>query len=203
MIGIALMALVMAPARAALVDVQSPALQQLQDVDTAANEAATGAQPEKAKDQGGLGFEIKSLKPIGYRTADSSAPQDKPSVPQAPDEQPLPPAQKAPPAQPEAKKQPEQAAGAPGVGKCYNFNGNSAMKGVTIYSPQEDPTCKAHTEAPPPKEGPISKKMIYGALGLGAAAVAAGFLLWPPALLIGGLLLGAGAVLWYINKKLS
>lgn len=186
MIGIALMSWLTIAAKATIVDVQSPALQQLKDVESVSADAARD--PEQAKEKGDLGFTIQSLKPIGYRT-------------QAPDEQPLPGKPQTPPASPDAKPQQQDAAGA--TGKCYTFTGNSAMKGVTIYSPKEDPTCSEKPKEPAPKEGPISKKMVYGALGLGAAAVAAGFLLWPPALLIGGLLLGAGAVLWYINKKLS
>jgi len=199
MIGIALMSWLTVAAKATIVDVQSPALQQLKDVESVSADAERN--PEQSKEKGDLGFTIQSLKPIGYRTAENGKPQQPPTVPQAPDEAPLPAKDRPAPPAPDAKPQKQDAAGT--AGKCYTFTGNSAMKGVTIYSPKEDPTCSEKPQEPAPKEGPISKKLVYGALGLGAAAVAAGFLLWPPALLIGGLLLGAGAVLWYINKKLS
>lgn len=203
MIAIALMTSWLASTAGAAVpaDVDSAAMEQLKEVDAAAPDQAR--KPEQAKDGGSLGFTIQSLKPIGYRTSEGATVtpgQAAPQVPAQPDEQPLP-AKPAPAAETAQQEPKPQTQG--GAGKCYTFNGNSPMKGVTIYTPKEDATCTQRTEEPPPKEGPISKKMVYGALGLGAAAVAAGFLLWPPALLIGGLLLGAGAVLWYINKKLS
>jgi hypothetical protein len=83
----------------------------------------------------------------------------------------------------------------------YIFTGNSPIKGLTIYTPKEDPTGNGGNEKPKTKE-PINKWLVYGALGAGAAATIAG-IFFPPLLFLGGLLLGAGAVLGYIRHKIN
>ena len=83
----------------------------------------------------------------------------------------------------------------------YIFEGSTPIKGVHIYKPKEDPNGDGRTEKPE-VTGPVDPKIVYGALGLGLLATIAG-IFFPPLLFLGGLALGAGAVLWYINKKFS
>ncbi|MBI5631585.1 MAG: hypothetical protein HY921_11970 [Elusimicrobia bacterium] len=51
------------------------------------------------------------------------------------------------------------------------------------------------------KEGIIPSMYIYGALGLGALATAAAIFFFPPLLFLGGVGVGIGGLLWYINSK--
>jgi hypothetical protein len=153
LLGLSLMLLV--PARAALVNVQSPALEQLKGVEGL--QRAPDDSPEDLKD--GSAAAITG--------AESAA------------------------AAPEVR---------PGAGS-YVMDGKAAIKGVTIYTPREDPTGTARTEKPAPK-GPFSKTLVYGTLGAGAVASIGG-LFFPPLLFLGGFLLGIGAVLWLMNRKLA
>lgn len=84
-------------------------------------------------------------------------------------------------------------------GKQYVMEGKSPIPGINIYTPKEDPNGDGHTDKPKAKPL-ISDKMTYGALGLGAALTVGG-LFFTPLLFLGGLLLGAGAVLWFIGRK--
>lgn len=157
-------------------------MQQLKDAEGAGQEAASDSKPATAKDKGLVGFTVKTLAPAGY-----VSPDGKPDTPASPTEQPLP----APTPRPGPT---------PGSGN-YIFVGRTPIKGVTIYTPQDDPSGAGHTEKPKSK-GPISNTMVYGSLGLGAA-LAIGGIWFTPLLLLGGLLLGAGAVLWYINRTFA
>lgn len=84
-------------------------------------------------------------------------------------------------------------------GKTYVMQGATPMPGVTIYTPKEDPTGDGQTGRTGPKPL-VSSKLTYGALALGALATIGG-LFFAPLLFLGGALLGAGAVLWFIGKK--
>lgn len=84
-------------------------------------------------------------------------------------------------------------------GKHYVMEGTAPIPGINIYKPKEDPDGNGSTEKPEPKPL-IDPKLTYGALGLGAAVTVAG-LFFPPLLFLGGALMGAGAVLWFIGKK--
>lgn len=172
-LGVLLM-LLPAGASAQLVNVQSPALEQLKGVEGSAADQDRTAEGTKAK--GGLGFTVVSLEPQGFVSADGKTPPPQDQLP--------------------ADPKPRKA----GSGS-YIFEGKTPIKGVTIYTPKEDPTGNGRTEKPAP-EGPVSKKMLYGALLGGVAATIGGFF-FPPLLFLGGLLLGAGAVLWFINKKFA
>ena len=184
---LALALLLLAQAHAAVpANVSSAAMRQLENVEGVQPDAE--GDPAKAKDKGTLGFTIDALKPIGYKATDAE-------VPETPVDSPLPPAPKAP----LPGNTPSDDKGAI---KRYIFEGHSDLKGVTIYTPKEDATGEGRTEEPK-REPPVSNKIVYGALAAGAAAVVAGFLWFPPLLLLGGILLGAGAVMWYINKKFS
>lgn len=89
-------------------------------------------------------------------------------------------------------------------GGSYIMVGQSPMKGINIYTPKPDPNGTGSTDKPKPKDL-VSKKMIYGAGGLGAAGIIGGALLGGLfgglLLVLGGALLGAAAVLWFVNRK--
>lgn len=84
----------------------------------------------------------------------------------------------------------------------YHFEGKALLKGVNIYTAKEDKKGDEKTEKPEKAKGLVSPWLIYGALGLGLLALIAG-IFFPPLLFVGGLGLGAGGVLWYINNKLG
>lgn len=87
-------------------------------------------------------------------------------------------------------------------GNTYIFKGKSPIKGINIYTPELDPSGDGSTGEPEAPEGPIKPWMTYGALGLGAALAVGG--IWaPPLLLLGGILLGIGATLFFIDRKLK
>ncbi len=89
-------------------------------------------------------------------------------------------------------------------GGSYIMVGQSPLKGINIYTPRPDPNGRGSTEKPKPKDL-VSKKVIYGGGILGAGAIVGGALLggFLGALLLvaGGALLGAAAVLWFVNRK--
>ncbi len=94
-----------------------------------------------------------------------------------------------------------QSSKKPGKGPSYHFEGSTPLKGVTIYTPREDKTGDERTEKPEPKNL-VSPWITYGALAIGLAATIAG-IFFPPLLFLGGLGLGVGGLLWYLNKKYS
>lgn len=83
----------------------------------------------------------------------------------------------------------------------YHFKGSSPFKGVTIYTPEPDAPGNEDTNEPAP-EKTLLDWIHKPLLGIGAA-LALGGLFFAPLLFLGGLLLGAGAVLWYINSKIK
>lgn len=175
-LGLSLMLLVPAAARAEIGPLLSPAMQQLQGVE---GQEIRGGSLESAANKGSLGFTVQTLQPVGYVSEDGGQP-DKTPVSPMDEKEPLP---------------------APTGSGHYIFEGHTPIKGVTIYTPKDDPTGNGRTEKPKPA-GPISNKLVYGALGLGAAATIGG-IFFAPLLFLGGLLLGAGAVCWFINRKFA
>ena len=177
LLGLSLILLLPSASRAAIGELQSPALQQLQGVE---GEELRGGKLESAANKGGLGFTVQTLQPVGYVSASGEQEDGTPTSPM------------------DEKEPPKNDA--PGSGH-YIFEGHTPIKGVTIYTPKDDPTGNGRTEKPAAK-GPISNTLVYGALGLGAAATIGG-IFFPPLLFLGGLLLGAGAVCFFINRKFA
>ncbi|MBI3552770.1 MAG: hypothetical protein HY077_09640 [Elusimicrobia bacterium] len=107
----------------------------------------------------------------------------------------VPPAVAAPGADEERPAPPE------GRDPSYTMPGVTPLKGLTIHTPKFDPTGDGRntTEGP---QSPIKPWMVYGSLGIGAAATVGG-IFFPPLLFLGGLGLGIGAVLWFIKRKLG
>lgn len=173
------------PAHAGLTFAPSPALEQLAAENDRLGAASMRSEASKNSSSVGFdgepkrGFTIKTLKPVG--TVDPKSGESEPVKDDA-DEP--------------ADEQPK-----PKGSNSYIFVGKTPIKGVTIYTPKEDPNGTGRTEKPKP-QGPIKNWMVYGALGLGLLATIAG-IFFPPLLFLGGLGLGAGAVLYAINKKFA
>ncbi len=83
----------------------------------------------------------------------------------------------------------------------YHFKGNAPFKGVTIYTPEADEPGNEDTSEPAP-EKTLFDWIHKPLLAVGAAATIGGFF-FAPLLFLGGLLLGAGAILWYLNSKIK
>lgn len=103
--------------------------------------------------------------------------------------------------------------GMPGMqdGPAYSFKAGAKTLGAAA-APQSAPAASTGKK-PKPKPSIIPPKLIYGPMGLGAGFLLAGVGLviagaGAPGLLLalgvlGGVGLGIGGLLWYINKKLS
>lgn len=148
------------------------------------------ARAGKSFDQG---FTVETLSPVAYTTLDGK-PRDNP--PPAVEERPL-------PAAPEKKPGTEASApGDPGDGADYYFEGKKPLNGITIYSPKKGNGSTTEGESPTAKYGTYGKIGI----GLGVLALGVGLALGGTPLvvlaLVGGLLIGAGAVLtWLFGGK--
>ena len=92
-----------------------------------------------------------------------------------------------------------ESAPEPRKGPSYHFEGNSPLPGVTIYTPKLSSPGDEDTESGKPPKNKVSwipKALVGGGLVLAVAGI------WlAPMLLLGGILLGAGAVLWYLSAK--
>lgn len=85
----------------------------------------------------------------------------------------------------------------------YHFEGTTPIKGINIYTPVKDKGEDDQTTGPERKKKDlIDPRLTYGALGLGLAATIGGFF-FAPLWFLGGLALGIGGLLWFINKKFS
>jgi len=142
------------------------------------------------------GFSIQTLVPVEY-VAFPGQPRKNP--PPAIDETPAP-VRKAPeaPAKEPAAKEPVDN---PGSGTDYYFEGKKPLNGITIYTPVKGEGSTSGGESPTDKYGKYGKYAMIG----GAAVIGIGLLLGGAPLvaaaLIGGLLLGAGAVLSFLFGK--
>jgi hypothetical protein len=175
-LGLFLM-LLACPVKAQL-SVQSPALDLLNGV--AGEDPSNAPTRESSQEQAALGFSIKTLRPVGFVSPNADDEQSSaPVIPAMPNEEEFVPVQKPP----------------------MIFSGVTPFKGLTLYTAKADPEGTGRTEKPDVKP-PIARKWVWGALGAGAAATIGG-LFFPPLLFVGGLLLGAGAVLWFINRKVT
>lgn len=87
----------------------------------------------------------------------------------------------------------------PRKGPSYHFEGNSPFPGVTIYTPKLSSPGDEDTDTGKPPKNKVSwipKTLVGGGLALAVAGI------WfTPLLFLGGLLVGAGAVLWYLSAK--
>jgi hypothetical protein len=184
-LGISLILLVPGFACAQKIQFHSPAMEQLIGVEGESQAAADADKSERVSAGGGLGFSVNTLEPAGYVAADGK---------------PLPPDD---PARPQIKN---------GGSDRYVFEGKSPMKGVTIYTPKEDPNGDGSTSGGEGPKPPFSKLMTWGAIGGGGALAAAGIIglalggpvgLFAALLGIGAALLGGGIVMALVNRKAS
>lgn len=171
--------------RAAVVLAPSPALDALEE--EAGKDPAAAGTREASRQDASRGFTgerfqgvtVRSLAPV--RTAQAGSADQEEQEPAS--DEPAP-----------AKK---------GGRPTYIFKGTSPMKGISIYKAVPDPNGDGSTDKPKSKEL-ISGKIVYGALGAGLLLGILGLVLGAPLLaLAGGLLLGAGAALWFVRRKLK
>ena len=163
-----------------LVSSSSPALSSLEEAaqrDPASlpdREAAAQAADEDFSGGGFAGFSLTLLTPRGYVDPPEELPARAPDTP------------------------------------AYSFARTTPISGISIYTPQptaagkpsETPTAAKKPAKSEPAKSIISPRIIYGALGLSLALTIAG-LFFPPLLFLGGMALGVGGLLWFINKKFS
>ena len=133
-------------------------------------------------------FTIQTLQPVEYIGVDG--PRKNPP-PQSDDKPPLP--RKEPAVEPKAPN--------PGEGADYYFEGKKPLNGITIYTPVKGQGSTTEGDSPTAKYGTYGKYSVIG----GVALVGVGLLLGGAPLvalaLIGGLLIGAGAVLSFLFGK--
>ena len=133
-------------------------------------------------------FTVQTLTPVEYVALDG-APRGNPP-PQIDDKPPLP-RETVPPA----------GAAAPGEGTDYYFEGKKPLNGITIYTPRKGNGSTSEGASPTAKYGTYGKyAVIGGVLLLGAGLLLGGAPLVAIAL-VGGLLIGAGAVLSFLFGK--
>ncbi len=97
----------------------------------------------------------------------------------------------------ESKK---EEAGAPnlGAGTDYYFKGTSPLNGITIYTPVKGDGVTTGGESPTAKYGDYGNRAITGGVTLGVIGIGTSSVLLT---FIAGLLIGAGAVLYFIFGK--
>lgn len=85
----------------------------------------------------------------------------------------------------------------------YHFKGATPVQGISIYTPVKDERGDEGTSRDPAKN-PLEALPKYTkiAAGVGLLGLIAGFF-FPPAWILGGIGIGAAAVLWFIGKKLK
>ena len=133
-------------------------------------------------------FTIQTLTPVEFVGVDG--PRKNPP-PQSDDKPPLP--RKESVAEPKTPN--------PGEGADYYFEGKKPLNGITIYTPVKGQGSTTEGDSPTAKYGAYGKYAVIG----GVALVGVGLLLGGAPLvalaLIGGLLIGAGAVLSFLFGK--
>lgn len=87
----------------------------------------------------------------------------------------------------------------PRRGASYHFEGNSPFPGVTIYTPKLSSPGDDDTSTGKPPKNKVS--WIPKAMVGGGIALAIGGIWFAPLLFLGGVLVGAGALLWYLSAK--
>lgn len=132
-------------------------------------------------------FTIQTLTPVEY-VAFSGEPRKNP--PPALDEKPQPP-----------KKEPVAGTPNPGEGTDYYFEGKKPLNGITIYTPVKGDGSTSGGASPTDKYGTYGKYSVVGGVALLAVGLALGGTPLVALALIGGLLIGAGAVLSFLFGK--
>lgn len=150
---------------------------------------------ENAKAQSGKGFEgftVATLTPVEYVPLDGARRSPPPVI----DEKP--PVRDRTPAATEPKPVKDPASVSDGSGVDYYFEGKTPVNGITIYTPKKGDGSTTAGDAPTAKYGAYGKYAMIG----GVALIGAGLLLggWPLVALgvVGGILIGAGAVLSFL-----
>jgi hypothetical protein len=104
-------------------------------------------------------------------------------------------------APPRIEEKPKDAKPADGTDTDYYFEGKQPLNGITIYTPVKGQGSTAGGNSPTDKYGSYGKYAIGGGLALLAAGAALGGTPLVALALVGGLLIGAGAVLAYLFGK--
>ncbi|MBI5246332.1 MAG: hypothetical protein HY923_04075 [Elusimicrobia bacterium] len=150
---------------------------------------------ETASARAGKGFDqsftIQTLTPVEYvqygEPRKNPPPVIEEKLPPAPSERKLPAAEDAPKTD--------------GTGADYYFEGKKPLNGITIYTPVKGEGSTSEGASPTDKYGKYGKIGI----GVGVGLIVAGLLLggWPLVALgiVGGILIGAGAVLSFLFGK--
>lgn len=133
-------------------------------------------------------FTIQTLEPVEY--VKIGEPRKNP--PPALDESPAPP-RKESAAQPPADN--------PGAGTDYYFEGKKPLNGITIYTPVKGEGSTTGGESPTAKYGTYGKYAVIGGLALLGVGLALGGTPLVALALVGGILIGAGAVLSFLFGK--
>lgn len=131
-------------------------------------------------------FTIQTLVPVEHVAF--SEPRKNP--PPALDEKPQPP-----------KKEPVAGTPNPGEGTDYYFEGKKPLNGITIYTPVKGDGSTSGGASPTEKYGAYGKYAVIGGLALLGVGLALGGTPLVALALIGGLLIGAGAVLSFLFGK--
>ncbi len=135
-------------------------------------------------------FTIQTLTPVEYVPL-VGAPRKNPP-PQIDETPPLPrPTQTVPPAAPPSD----------GENTDYYFEGKKPLNGITIYTPKKGNGSTVGGESPTDKYGKYGKYAVIGGAALLVAGLALGGTPLVALALIGGLLIGAGAVLSFLFGK--
>jgi hypothetical protein len=132
-------------------------------------------------------FTIQTLTPVEYLPL-TGAPRKNP--PPQIDEKPLPPA-----------KEPVAGTPNPGDGTDYYFEGKKPLNGITIYTPVKGNGSTSGGASPTDKYGAYGKYAVIGGVALLGVGLALGGAPLVALALIGGLLIGAGAVLSFLFGK--
>lgn len=127
-------------------------------------------------------FTVQTLAPVGY-VAYGSEPR------------------KSPPPVLEERPTPDAPPENPGAGADYYFEGTKPLNGITIYTPVKGEGSTTEGESPTAKYGQYGKYAMIGGAALLVVGAALGGAPLVALALVGGLLIGAGAVLSFLFGK--
>lgn len=134
-------------------------------------------------------FTIQTLVPVEYvpltgEPRKSPPPETKPDAPAPKQEKPVPPA--------------EIPSKSDGTNTDYYFQGTKPLNGITIYTPVKGEGSTSGGESPTDKYGKYGKYAVVGGVALLGIGLLLGGAPLVAAALVGGLLIGAGAVLSFL-----